>query len=130
MMAIEFRTIGIDIHAMMRAVGIRNRMPPKTSSQACCFGVILLKKMSTRTCSSYLSAYPAPSRNAAAGANQARELTIRLGYLLGRLFALAIVVVLVRQQEGKDAGLTALLVIVFAFTVQLLVSIPTRPRSR
>ncbi len=72
----------------------------------------------------------AVDRFAAVAGNQARELTIRLGYLLGRLFALALTVVFVREQAGRDAGLTALLVIVFAFTVQLIVSIPTRPRSR
>ncbi len=69
-------------------------------------------------------------RYAAAIGDQPRELTLRLAYLLGRLFALALTVVLVRQRAGKDAGLTALLVIVFAFTIQLLVSIPTRPKSR
>ena len=68
-------------------------------------------------------------RQASKMTDQPRELTLRLGFLLGRLFALALIVILVRQHAGKDAGLTALLVIVFAFTVQLLVSIPTRPRS-
>ena len=62
--------------------------------------------------------------------DQPRELTIRLSYLIGRLFALALTVILVRKNEGRDDGLTALLVIVFAFTVQLLASVPTRPRSR
>ena len=52
----EFTTIGIDSQAMMTAIGIRKKMPPNTSSQACCFGVILLKNTSTRTCSSCLSA--------------------------------------------------------------------------
>ena len=52
----EFTTIGIDSQAMMTAIGMRKKMPPNTSSQACCFGVILLKNTSTRTCSSCLSA--------------------------------------------------------------------------
>jgi len=43
---------------------------------------------------------------------------------------LALTVALVRKNDGRDDGLTALVVIVFAFTVQLLASIPTRPRSR
>ena len=30
-----------------------------------------------------------------------------LGYMLGRLFTLAIVVILVRKSDGQDAGLTA-----------------------
>jgi hypothetical protein len=59
-----------------------------------------------------------------------REVPLRLGYLLGRLFALAIAVILVRNGSGRDAGLTALLVIVFAFTTQLILSFLTRPRSR
>jgi hypothetical protein len=59
-----------------------------------------------------------------------REVTLRLGYLLGRLFALAIVVIVVRNGAGRDDGLTALLVIVFAFTTQLVLSFLYRPRSR
>ncbi|HTU87463.1 MAG TPA: hypothetical protein VMF57_17930 [Solirubrobacteraceae bacterium] len=58
------------------------------------------------------------------------EITLRLAYLLGRLFLLAIAVILVRNGSGRDAGLTALLVIVFAFTTQLLLSFLNRPRSR
>ena len=57
-----------------------------------------------------------------------RTVGIRLGYILGRLFALAIVVILVRKADGQDAGLTALAVIVFAFTVQLATSALNRPR--
>jgi hypothetical protein len=59
-----------------------------------------------------------------------QQISIRLGYLLGRLFALAIAVILVRQGSGRDAGLTALIVIVAAFTIQLATSVATRPRSR
>jgi hypothetical protein len=59
-----------------------------------------------------------------------REVGLRLGYMLGRLFALALTVILVRKAGSKDDGLTALLVIVFAFTVQLVTSAATRPRSR
>lgn len=58
------------------------------------------------------------------------EITLRLAYLLGRLFLLAIAVIVVRNGSGRDAGLTALLVIVFAFTMQMLLSILNRPRSR
>ena len=47
------------------------------------------------------------------------EVTLRLGYMLGRLFALALAVILVRNGASRDDGLTALVVIVFAFTVQL-----------
>jgi hypothetical protein len=59
-----------------------------------------------------------------------RTIGIRLGYMLGRLFALAIAVILVRQADGQAAGLACLAVVVVAFTVQLAVSAITRPRSR
>jgi hypothetical protein len=59
-----------------------------------------------------------------------REATLRLAYLMGRLFLLAIAVILVRNASGRDAGLTALLVIVFAFTTQLVLSFLNRPGSR
>jgi hypothetical protein len=67
-------------------------------------------------------------RAAAAGGPMSREVTLRLSYLMGRLFILAIVVILVRKDDGEDAGLTALFVVVFAFTVQLLISVGNRPR--
>jgi hypothetical protein len=59
-----------------------------------------------------------------------REVTLRLAFLMGRLFLLAIAVIVVRNGAGRDDGLTALVVIVFAFTAQLLLSFVTRPRSR
>ena len=59
-----------------------------------------------------------------------REVTLRLAYLLGRLFLLAIAVIVVRNGSGRDAGLTALLVIVFAYTVQLVLSFLNRPGTR
>jgi len=71
----------------------------------------------------------AVERYAAATGEMGRQVTVRLGYLIGRLFALALTVVLVRKGLGRDPGLTALLVIVFAFTMQLLASVATRPRS-
>jgi hypothetical protein len=57
-----------------------------------------------------------------------RSTGIRLGYMLGRLFALAITVILVRKAYGQDAGLACLAVMVAAFTVQLAISAVTRPR--
>jgi len=57
-----------------------------------------------------------------------RQVGLRLGYMLGRLFTLAIVVILVRKSDGQNAGLACLAVIVFAFTVQLATSALTRPR--
>ena len=59
-----------------------------------------------------------------------RVIGVRLGYMLGRLFTLAIVVILVNKSDGQNAGLAALAVIVFAFTLQLVTSALFRPRSR
>jgi hypothetical protein len=68
-------------------------------------------------------------RLAAASTDPSRAISVRLGYLLGRLFVLAITVILVRKQAGQDDGLAALAVIVFAFTVQLALSFTNRPRA-
>jgi hypothetical protein len=62
--------------------------------------------------------------------DQRSEISLRLGYMLGRLFTLAVVIILVRRDVSKDAGLTALAVIVFAFTVQLALSAINRPPAR
>jgi hypothetical protein len=59
-----------------------------------------------------------------------RTISIRLGYLMARLFLLALAVILVRRGQGRDDALATLLVIVFAFTVQLAISFATRPRRR
>lgn len=59
-----------------------------------------------------------------------RSIAIRMGYMLGRLFALAIVVILVRKSNGEGAGLACLLVVVFGFTIQLATSAITRPGQR
>jgi hypothetical protein len=59
-----------------------------------------------------------------------RSIGLRLGFMMGRLFALAIVVILVRRDDGQDAGLTCLAVVVFAFTVQLITSALTRTSSK
>ena len=58
-----------------------------------------------------------------------RTISIRLGYMLGRLFLLALAVILARQ-SSQDDGLAALVVIVFAFTIYLGISAATRPRTR
>jgi hypothetical protein len=70
----------------------------------------------------------AVERAAVASEDPRRETSLRLAYLLGRLFALAIAVIVVRNGAGRDDGLTALLVIVFAFTVQLVLSFLNRPQ--
>jgi hypothetical protein len=69
-------------------------------------------------------------RAAAATGEMNRQITIRLGFLMGRLFALAITVILVRKGAGQDDGLACLVVIVFAYTVSLIISFLTRPRRK
>jgi hypothetical protein len=67
----------------------------------------------------------------AGGSGDARtQIGLRLGYMLGRLFALALTIVLVRRGLGQQDGLAALVVIVFAFTVQLALMAITKPRPR
>lgn len=57
------------------------------------------------------------------------EIALRMVYMLGRLFGLALAVILARMGGSKNDGLTALVVIVVAFTVQLATSALTRPRG-
>ena len=56
------------------------------------------------------------------------QISIRMGYMLGRLFLLALAIVLARRDGGQAAGLTALVLVVVAFTVQLATSAVSRPR--
>jgi hypothetical protein len=63
-------------------------------------------------------------------ADQTRQISLRLSYMLGRLFLLALAVILVRKGEGADDGLATLLVIVFAYTIGLATSFANRPRQR
>jgi hypothetical protein len=72
----------------------------------------------------------AVDRYARASGDARTQISARLGYMLGRLFVLALTVVLVRKGFSKDDGLTALVVVVFAFTVQLGTSAIGGPRSR
>lgn len=67
-------------------------------------------------------------RLSSGAAPNSRELSLKLAYMLGRLFLLALAVIFVRNQGGQDDGLAALCVIVFAFTAQLALSFVTRPR--
>jgi hypothetical protein len=69
-------------------------------------------------------------RYAAALGDGTREMTLRLVYLISRIFLLALAVVLVRRGEGKNDALAALAVIVFAFTINLGLSFTNRPPSR
>ena len=72
----------------------------------------------------------AVDRHAAAVADPRRELTLRLAFTMTRIFALAITVILVRKDAGQDAGLTALAVVVVAFTINFFLSLGDRPGLR
>jgi hypothetical protein len=59
----------------------------------------------------------------------ARQITIRMTFMLTRLFVLALAVILARQASQND-GLTALVVIVVAFTLSMATLAANRPRTR
>ncbi|MFZ1995442.1 MAG: hypothetical protein WAU75_15125 [Solirubrobacteraceae bacterium] len=63
-------------------------------------------------------------------ADPQRQIGLRLGYMLGRLFALAIAVIIARNADGRDAGITCLAVVVVGYSMSLVISALTRPRSR
>lgn len=65
-------------------------------------------------------------RNEALHSDPRTDISVRLGFMLSRLFLLALAVILARSQWGRDAGLAALAVIVVAFTVELAVTAITR----
>jgi hypothetical protein len=68
-------------------------------------------------------------RFAASSTDARAQISVRMGYMMGRLFTLALTVILARQ-SSQGAGLAALAVVVCAFTIQLGMSAVTRPRSR
>jgi len=68
-------------------------------------------------------------RALAATAEARTQISIRLAYMLSRLFLLALAVIVARTSGSKDDALAALGVIVVAFTVQLATSALTRGRS-
>jgi hypothetical protein len=76
-----------------------------------------------------LRAVGVATERVASHADARQQISIRLGYMLGRLFLLALAVILARRSGGQDAGLTALVVVVVAFTVQLVLSAVTRGRG-
>ncbi len=71
-----------------------------------------------------------PIERAAARTDFNRANAIKVGLMLARLFALALAVIIARNAGGKNAGITALAIVVFGFTVFLFTSPFTRPRSR
>ena len=64
-------------------------------------------------------------------ADAQRQIGLRMAHMFGRLFVLAIAVIVARNAGGRDAGITCLAVVVFAYTMSLAVAAATRPlRSR
>jgi hypothetical protein len=72
----------------------------------------------------------AVERTAGASKEARTQISLRLGYMLGRLFLLALAVVLARRSGTRDDGLAALVVVAAAFTVQLATSALTRAGMR
>jgi hypothetical protein len=71
----------------------------------------------------------AAERMVQAAPNASRQITIRMAFMFARLFLLALAVIVARRNSQHD-GLTALVVIVVAFTIALGASAANRPRSR
>jgi hypothetical protein len=69
-------------------------------------------------------------RYASAAGDARVELTARVVFLIARLFLLALAVIVARNTSGRDAGLAALLVIVFAYTISMFLSFINRPQQR
>jgi hypothetical protein len=68
---------------------------------------------------------------AADAAQDARtQISLRLGYMLGRLFAIALAVIIARRSGNQHDGVTALAVVAVAFTVQLVTSALDRVGSK
>ena len=68
-------------------------------------------------------------RLATSSRDAGRQITIRMSFMLGRLFLLALAVIVARQ-AGRDDGLTALVVVAAAFTFYLATLPAARRPSR
>src|SRR5260370_23972780 len=62
--------------------------------------------------------------------DQRMQISVRLGYMLGRLFLLALAVVVARTGGSKNDGGAAPVVVAGAFTGKLGTAAETRPRVR
>ncbi len=71
----------------------------------------------------------AAERMATATRDASRQITIRMSFMLSRLFLLALAVIIARR-TSQDDGLTALVVIGVAFTMSMATLAANRPRSR
>jgi hypothetical protein len=63
-------------------------------------------------------------------ADAQRQIGLRMAHMFGRLFVLAIAVIVARNAGGRDAGITCLAVVVFGYTISMAISAASRPRSR
>jgi hypothetical protein len=70
----------------------------------------------------------AADRRASSITNVAQQVSLRLAYRFTRISLLVAVAVLAFKGQGRADGVTALLVITFAFTIHLSLSIIHRPR--
>jgi hypothetical protein len=71
----------------------------------------------------------AVDRAATGGASANQQITLRMTFMLGRLFLLALAVIGARQ-ISRDDGLAALVVIAAGFTFWIALLPATRPRKR
>jgi hypothetical protein len=72
----------------------------------------------------------AVERAAEASKDARTQISLRLGYMLGRLFAIALAVIIARRSGHQNDGVTAVVVVVVAFTVQLATSALDRMGSK
>jgi hypothetical protein len=69
----------------------------------------------------------AVERMAISSTDARQQISLRMAYMLGRLFLLALAVILARR-DSQNAGLAALIVVVVAFTIQLATAAMSGPR--
>jgi hypothetical protein len=71
----------------------------------------------------------AADRYATASRDSSKQISIRLSFMLTRLFLLALAVIAARQ-ASRDDGLAALVVVAVAFTFSMAAMVGTRSSSR
>ena len=72
----------------------------------------------------------AVERYATAAHDTGRQIGTRMAFMFLRLFGLALLVILLRKTDGKDAGVTALVTVVVAYTIHLFTAPFGRSRNR
>lgn len=69
-------------------------------------------------------------RYATAATDTGRQIGTRMAFMFVRLFGLALLVILLRKTDGKDAGITALVTVIVAYTIHLFTAPLGRSRNR